>query len=156
MKNTVRNIKQAETVTGIPAKHISTCIVLNADGINANGTINCEKLKGWYEQNKEKVLSQLGNDDELSITEINRLIKLKDLRLKELAIKEKEKNLIEPEEVKQLLVSIATAQSAVLKRIKSELPPRVAGKSEPDCKIEVDKAIDEVFSIFTGKIEEWK
>jgi hypothetical protein len=58
--------------------------------------------------------------------------------------------------VKELLTSIATTQSSVLKRIMNDLPIKCAGKSEPEIRIEVNKAIHDVFSVLQKKADSWK
>lgn len=56
--------------------------------------------------------------------------------------------MLEPEEVKNMFIELATKQSVVIKKIFSELPPRIAGKSEQECKIILDKYLEEIFELF--------
>jgi len=150
MKNTVANIKAASMMTGIPFTTIRYCRKLNADGINVNGSVNLDKFKAWYEVNKDKL--SIATNEELSIDKLKIIDKQKDIKIKELKILEMESELITPEQVKELLVEIATAQSVMLKKVFLELPPKLAGRSEPDIKKEMDASLKQIFDILQNKI----
>ena len=150
MKNTVANIKAASMMTGIPFTTIRYCRKLNADGINVNGSVNLDKFKAWYEVNKDKL--SIATNEELSIDKLKIIDKQKDIKIKELKILEMESELITPEQVKELLVEIATAQSVMLKKVFLELPPKLAGRSEPDIKKEMDTSLKQIFDILQNKI----
>ena len=74
----------------------------------------------------------------------------------DLEIKEKQRNLIEPSEVKQLLLTIATAQSAILKKALVDIPIKGAGKGEAELKTLVEQCINEYFKIILNKATEYK
>jgi len=138
--------------TGIPKKLLLIASKQNCEGFESNNRINWSKARAPFEVMLDNLEAKA--DDDLSFwTKEN---KKKDVALKELQIKKLEKNLIEPEEVRQLMVELATKQSVVLKRIFGELPPKVAGKGEADCKIILDEALKNIFTVLQNKIDEWK
>lgn len=145
MKNVVNTFEACETATGIPLKIIRRCFKMGAAGLNKNGTCNVVKFQAWYALNKDTVDVKL---EDLKIED-----KEMDIRLKKLKEKEMERDLISPDEVKQLLVGLATAQSVMIKKIFSEIAPKCAGKSEVDIKIITDKLQQELFDLFQSKTE---
>lgn len=151
-KNTVKNIAAASEAMGETIDMLRLCVRKNADGCNANGTFHTLKLRLWIEKHRQELEAELPDTIEYH----KKVGVVKDNYLKDLQIKSKERNNIEPDEVKALLVSIATAQSATLKRLMAELPPKCAGKSEGEIKVETDKAINEFFKILRDKIDNWK
>jgi hypothetical protein len=60
---------------------------------------------------------------------------------------------LNPEDVKQFLVELATAQSVMLKKIFSELPPRLTGLDEPNIKLVLDKSLVEIFELMKNRID---
>jgi hypothetical protein len=121
---------------------------MNADGIQPNGKVNTVKLMKWYTEHKE----QVDSSKELTLEDLKVEDKEKDIRIKELKIREMERDLLLPEDVKQMLVEIATAQSVMIKKLMNEWPIRLAGKSEQDIKIILDKEIMVFFDILENKI----
>ena len=151
-KVTVNNPKAASVVTGIPFSIIKLCQARNADGCNANGTINTEKLQAYYELHKEELIAM----DSESKEQLQKEKLRTEIERNRLDIKARERELIEPEDVKALLVEIRTAEDVILKRIMSELPPRGAGKTEGELKLEVDKCINEYFKVIDEKLAKMK
>lgn len=152
MKVTENNIYAASEAMGETTEMLRLCQRKGADGCNANGSINTKRLRAWIDAHKLELESELPDSLEyhkkVSIVKKNHLL--------ELERKEKERTLIDPDEVKQLLTVIATSQSAVLKRLMGELPSKCAGKSEPEIRTVIDKAINEFFKVIQGKQGEWK
>lgn len=152
MKVTQNNVHAASQAMGETTELIRLCISKGADGCNANGTINTLKLSKWIDAHRPELEAELPDTWEYH----KKVGKIKENHLADLKIKEKERNLIEPDEVKALLTSIATTQSGVLKRIMNDLPIKCAGKCEADIRVEVNKAIQDVFTVLQKKVDDWK
>jgi hypothetical protein len=152
MRVTTRNIYGASQAMGETLELLKLCERKNADGINANGTVNTAKLRKWIDAHKAELEAELPDTYDYH----RKAGQIKKNHLMDLQAKEKERNLIEPEEVKSLLTVIATTQSNVLKRIMNDLPIKCAGKSEADIRVEVNKAINDVFAVLQKKIDEWQ
>jgi hypothetical protein len=152
MKVTQNNIFAASQAMGETTELIRLCVNKGADGCNANGTFNTLKLGKWIDAHRDELEAELPDTYEYH----KKAGKVKENRLADLKIKAQERTLIEPDEVKELLTSIATTQSSVLKRIMNDLPIKCAGKSEPEIRIEVNKAIHDVFSVLQKKADSWK
>ena len=145
------SVTQLSKITGIPKKLLTSAKRKDCVGFNANGTINWNKAKPAFEAMLDTLEAEARDD----IGYWNKENKKKDVALKELQIKKLERNLIEPEEVKQLLIELATKQSVVIKRVFGELPPKCAGKSETDIKIILDEGMQTIFEILKNKIDNW-
>lgn len=152
MKATVKNIFVAGETMGETTELLRLCQKKNADGCNANGTINTARLRKYIDANRLALETELPDTYDFH----RKAGKIKDNHLKDLEIKKMEQNLIEPDEVKSLLTQVATAQSVALKRIMNDLPIKCAGKSEAEIRVEVNKAINDVFMLLQQKIEDWK
>lgn len=152
MRVTENNIYAASEAMGETTEMLRLCQRKGADGCNANGSINTKKLRAWIDANRQALESELPDSLEyhkkVSVVKKNHLL--------ELERKEKERTLLDPDEVKQLLTVIATSQSAVLKRLMAEVPPKCAGKTEPEIKVITDKVINEFFKVIQGKLDTWK
>jgi hypothetical protein len=142
------NIKSAAVWMNLPLKLVRIMNSMNADGIQPNGKVNTVKLMKWYTEHKE----QVDSSKELTLEDLKVEDKEKDIRIKELKIREMERDLLLPEDVKQMLVEIATGQSVMIKKLINEWPIRLAGKSEPDIKIILDKEIMSLFDILENRI----
>jgi hypothetical protein len=142
------NIKSAAVWMNLPLKLVRIMNSMNADGIQPNCKVNTVKLMKWYTEHKE----QVDSSKELTLEDLKVEDKEKDIRIKELKIREMERDLLLPEDVKQMLVEIATAQSVMIKKLMNEWPIRLAGKSEQDIKIILDKEIMVFFDILENKI----
>ena len=153
MKNVVK-ISELSERTGLPERIIRLCKKLGADGFNANSTVNVPKFNDWYNANKDTHPQLSG--EEVTLEDLKLQDKEMDIRLKKLKEKQLEKELIEPAEVKALLVELATAQSALLKKVFDELPPRLTGLDEPSIKVILDKALQEIFDLMKNRTEKIK
>ena len=152
MKLTENNIHAASEAMGETTEMLRLCQRKGADGCNANGTINTRKLRKWIDEHKQELEAELPDSLEyhkkVSVVKKNHLL--------ELERKEKERTLIEPDEVKNILTVIATSQSVALKRLMGELPPKLAGQNEAYCKVIIDKAINDFFQLIQSKAIEYK
>ncbi len=115
----------------------------------ANHGVNWKKLKPALEAQYANLLERLPND-ELTILD---KIKRADLRIKLATALKLERRLLEPDAVKKMLVELAARHSAVITKELQELPPRLAGKSEPEIKVEIDKAIAAIFKVMQAGAE---
>lgn len=152
MRVTERNLYAASQAMGETLELLRLCVNKSADGINANGTVNTAKLRKWIDAHRSELDAELPDTYDYH----RKAEKVKNNHLLDLKIKEKERNLIEPDEVKSLLTVIATTQSNVLKRVMNELPIKCAGKSEAEIRIEVNRAINDVFAVLQKRIDEWR
>lgn len=148
---TYTSISALSQATGIPKKLLAAAKKKNCRGNYANGTINWKTAKEAF----EKMLDELEAAATDDIAFWKKENAKKDVALKELQIKKLEKNMIEPSEVKELMVEIATKQSVVLKRVFAELPPKCAGKSEIECKLILDEALETIFTVLKDKCDKW-
>ena len=149
-KNLVTSLKACHVATKIPINILKLCKHQNAPGFNANQTINLDIFLPWYNINKDAVQITSSNE---TLEDLKKELARRDMQLKDLKIKKLDEDLITTEELKELLIMIATSQSVILKRIMGELPPKVAGKKEEECKLEVTKCINEVFAALQDKIK---
>jgi hypothetical protein len=141
---TYTSISSLSSATGIPKPLLKASKRLNAPGFGINATVNWSKLKNWFELHYTELTSPVLSDVSTLKNELLR----QDIQYKKLQVRKLERNLLEPEDVKALLVELATKQSVIIKAIFNELPIRLAGKSEPDIKIALEQAQKEIFSVF--------
>ena len=135
--------KNLSATSGIPLKLIKLAKAKGLPGFKGSSQIKWEQLKPEFEKALPKLLDEQTEDISFYKTELAK----KDVRLKELQIRKLERNLLEPAEVKLLLVELATNISVSIKKELNELPPRIAGKTEPDCKLEIDKTMQNIFNV---------
>jgi hypothetical protein len=138
--------------TGIPKQILSKAKNDNLAGFNANATVNLALARPALIEHYDDLAQATSKDKEYWAIEN----KKKDVELKELQIKKLAANMLDPAEVKSLLIDIATRQSAVIKRVFNELAPKISGKGEQECKVELDEAMTELFKVLKDKIDKWK
>jgi hypothetical protein len=129
--------------TGIDKNLLRLAKKMGFPGFHANGSVCWKKLRPEFEARCAELQEELKNDPIGLKAELQK----RDIRIKDLTIRRMEGNLLDPNDVKQLLVELATATSAVIKKELGELPPRVAGTSEVTAKIEIDRAQAAIFKI---------
>ena len=138
------SITQLEAATGIPRPILRLAKKLCFAGFkNANQTVNWKLLKPELEKRYDELITQKLPED---ISTIKIELAKRDLKLKDLQIRKLERNLLEPDDVKQLLVELATKNSIIIKTILDELPPRLAGKAEPDIKLAINEVLQKIFT----------
>ena len=143
-----------EVRTGIPLRILHICRKLGAEGFNQNSTVNISKFLEWYNVHKDTDPQLSGV--EITLDDLKLQDKQMDIKLKKLKEKQMEQELISPDEVKALLIEIGTAQSALLKKIFGELPPRLIGLDEPAMRIIMDKSLQEIFDLLKNKSDKIK
>lgn len=146
------SITALSAATGVPKKILSAAKKKNCAGFYTNNTVHWKTAKPALEAMLPSIEACESDDIGFWKKEIAK----KDAALKDLQIKKLEQNLIEPDEVRQLMVELATKQSVVLKRVFSELPPKLAGKSEIECKVILDETLKTIFEVLSDKIDKWK
>lgn len=146
---TYTSISALSIAAGIPKKILALAKKRGCSGFYTNSTVNWKVAKEPFESMLNE-LEEVGADD---IAYWKKEIAKKDVVLKQLQIKKLEQNLIEPEEVKQLLIELATKQSVEIKKIFGELPPKCAGKNEIDIGIVCKKYEEQLFQVLQSVIE---
>jgi len=147
---TYNSVSALSSTLGIDKKVIALAKKKNLPGFRSNNTVNWGELKKPFEDSIDELLEALPDD----IGTYKKEIAKRDVKIRDLQIKKLEKNLIEPEQVKELLIEIATKQSVTLKKVFAELPPKLTGLSEPEIKVIMDKALEEIFDVLKNKIDE--
>lgn len=140
---TYTSISALSEATGLEKKILSLAKKRNFKGFTSNQRVNWNLLKPELEERYKELEEALPDD----IATYKKEIAKREVKLKDLQIRKLEKNLIEPSEVKALLVELATKQSVVLKQVFSELPPKITGKPEPEVKLILDKALQDIFKV---------
>jgi len=149
---TYQSVSALCDATGLDKKLVKLAKKRNTVGFNNNQSVNWKLLRPAFEEMYNDLV-EISTDD---IAYWKKEIAKKDVSLKELQIRKLEKDMLEPEEVKNLIVELATKQSVVLKRVFLELPPKLAGKSEQEIKLTLDKSLEDIFTVLQGKIDRWK
>jgi hypothetical protein len=152
---TYTSISAVSAATGIPKVILKMAKKQNVDGFNTNSTISLSRLKAALPKFIE-TLEGKDVDDLEDISYWKKEIAKNDAKLKELQIQKLEKDLIEPDDVRRLLIDIATVQSVVLNSSFAELPPKISGKSEADCKIILDETLKKIYGILADKISSYE
>ncbi len=135
------SISALSETTGLDKKILKIAKQRDFPGFLVNGNVNWTKLRPSFEHRYDELLAKTATD----IKTLKEEIAKRDIKLKDLQIKKLEKHLLEPEDVKQFIVELATKTSVILKRELDELPPRLAGQDEPSIKIEIDKVKQTIF-----------
>lgn len=141
---TYTSIAALSSATGIDKKYFKMAKRQNFTGFCNNNTVNWKILKEPFEKAYDDLI-MMGSDD---IQHYKKEIAKREVKLKDLQIKKLEKGMLDPEDVKGMFIELATKQSVVIKKIFGELPPRIAGKSEPECKVILDKYLKDIFDLF--------
>jgi hypothetical protein len=138
------SMKQLATLTGLPLELIKACKAVNlGDAFPANQGVNWKKLRPAFEANYKKLLGTIPTED-LTYAKTMRDLELRERTARVLKL---ERKLLEPAAVKKWVIELAAKHSAVIVKELQELPPRLAGKSEPEIKIAIDKAMNSIFDV---------
>lgn len=147
------NMTSCSAATGVPKKVLRLAKSLNAPGFRTNGTIDWTRLEPWLTVNRPEIDAKLAG--EVSLEDLRKETLQRDIKLKDLEIQKRKRLYLDPEDVKGFLASMATAQSAVLKKVIRELPPKLAGRSAGEIEALLEQAILEVFNLFKKGVEKW-
>jgi hypothetical protein len=137
------SISALSEATGLDKKILRIAKQRNFTGFKSNGVVHWHQLRPIFESRYNELINDAPND----IKTLKEELAKRDIILKDLAIKKLERNLIEPDDIKKFLVELATKQSVVIKKELLELPPRLAGRSEVDIKVEIDKVLQTIFKV---------
>jgi hypothetical protein len=152
------NYKDCIDSTGVSRKLLQWAKKEKAPGfVYSSGStrVNWTELEPWLKINRSR-FETFESKEEASITKIKLENLIKDGVLKDLQIKKLKREYLDPTEVKSLLQTISTSQAAVLKRIPTEYPQKLAGKGQADIEIELSKLVNDVIGIFKSGLENWK
>lgn len=147
------NYNQASLAMNIPVPVLKRCKKAGAPGFRAS-RIYPNDLFPWFNEHKAEVENEPENS--MSMEDIKKDNAIKDGVLKDLEIKKRRREYLDPTEVKTLLQTISTSQAAVLKRLPAELAPKIAGKSLPEVEKELVKAVVDIINIFKTSLDKWK
>ena len=147
------NYAQASSALNVPIPVLKRCKKAGCPAFKST-RIYRDDFLAWYAEHKAEVDTE--PDNNLSIEEIKRDNLIKDGQLKDLEIKKRRREYLDPTEVKTLLQTISTSQAAVLKRFPAELAPKLAGKNLPEIEKELTKAVVDIINIFKSSLDKWK
>jgi hypothetical protein len=147
------NYGQASVALNIPVKTLRKCKKAGCPAFRGTRIYKDDFLP-WWVQNKSAI--EADSTPDVSIEEVKRDNMVKDGIIKDLEIKKRRWEYLDPTEVKTLLQTISTSQAAVLKRLPAEMPARLAGKSTPEIEIELSKWVCDVIAIFRTSLDNWK
>ena len=140
---TYTSISALSSATGLDKKILKLARKKDFEGCYANGTVAWNRLKPVLEARYNELTDALPDD----IATLKQELVKRDIKLKDLEIKKREGNYLEPEDIKQFLVSLATKLSVSIKKELGELPPRLAGKDEASIQIEITKTLSNIFEV---------
>lgn len=147
------NMAQAANILNIPLAVIKRCKKAGCPAFRGSRLYKDDFLL-WYEQHKAEVENEPENS--MSMEDIKKENAIKDGVLKDLEIKKRRREYLDPQEVKTLLQTISTSQAAVLKRFPAELAPKIAGKTLPEVEKELTKAVVDIIGIMKSSLDKWK
>ncbi len=152
---TYDNYKQAAASTGWPWRKLKLAKSIGADGYIGN-RIQWDEFQKWYadEKNKEKLDSAFDRKDDLrTMDDVKLSIALKDDKLKELQIREREGKYILPEEIEEFLLKLRLTFESTIKAFITELPPRLVGLTQPEIEYKLNQEISLLLSTFSQQIK---
>jgi hypothetical protein len=147
------NYGQASVALNIPVKTLRKCKKAGCPAFRGTRIYKDDFLP-WWVQNKSAI--EADSTPDVSIEEVKRDNMVKDGIIKDLEIKKRRWEYLDPTEVKTLLQTISTSQAAVLKRFPAELAPKIAGKTLPEVEKELTKAVVDIINIFKTSLDKWK
>ena len=136
-------LSQCSGATNVPKEVLRLAKTRGAPGFVGH-YIDWDLAGPWILSNRDELDEYLST----SIGELNKEKKreeIENLRLVNLKLK---RLYLEPEDVKNFLISMATVQSSMLKKLPKELAPRVIGKPIGEVEQILEAAVVEIFNIF--------
>lgn len=147
---TFDTMEQCSSATKISRTILKTAKAHGCPGFNAH-RIDWRQAGPWVHNNYGKIEEWSLN----SLEDIKKENLIKDGLLKDLEIQKKKREFLSPEEVKSFLGAMAASQSAVLKKLPKELPPKIVGRPLGEIEQLVEQAVLEVFDIFKEGLKQW-
>lgn len=144
------NLTQASGATGFDRNFLRAAKAHGCPGF-IHHRINWELAGPWIEANKAQI--EAWADESLENIKKENLIK--DGLLKDLEIQKRKGEYISPDDVKQFLTSMGVAQSAILKKMIKELPPKCVGRPVGEIEQMVEATVLEIFNVFKDGTDKW-
>lgn len=144
----------------IPYNTLKRAKQLNAPGFLERGSIDWRLLEPWLSSHKAELESTpVESIEEVKLSnEIKRgVLQDKESILKDLEIAKRRSEYLDPAEVREFLIKIATAQSSILNsRLLNELPQKLVGQplevTERLCK----QLASDIINVFKQGLDQWK
>lgn len=140
--------------TGVEKKILQRAKTLGCPGFR-NARVYWDEAEPWIKKNIDQLKIDI-KDNVLDINEIKRQNLIKDGKLKDLQIRQKEEELLTVEEVEDFLRTIAASQLGLLSRYQRELPVKISGKNAGEIELELKAAFAEIIDILKSDISKWK
>lgn len=147
---TYENQAQCSGATGVSKEVLKLLKAHGCPGFIAH-RINWDVVEPWMKEHEQDI--ELWQNDSKEALEKERLREdIKNIRLKNLKM---EGEYLEPDDVKQFLTGMAVAQSAILKKVAKELPPKLVGKTAGEMEQQLEQAVGAVFKVFQQELDKW-
>ena len=142
---------------GVPIGILKKAKKRNAPGFNLNNSINWMLLEPWLKDHMSELVSPTDpkDTDNFTLEDLKKENLQRDILIKDLEIKKRERSYLDPEETKGFLSSMAVAQSAILKKMIKELPPKCAGRSAGEIEVLLEASVLEVFNVFKNGMDKF-
>ena len=151
---TYTSIHALHHATGLNKKVLSRCKHENMAGFQTNSNVNLKLLREPLEKVYTQYMAELENKaPSQDIKHYKTEIAKRDVTLRDLQIKKLERNMLEPEDVKKMLIELATLQSITINNIMNELPPRLVGLAEGDIRLIIEQSTALIYKVIKEKID---
>jgi phage terminase Nu1 subunit (DNA packaging protein) len=141
------NIEAAATAKGISVRVLQIARNLNSPGIHPSGRVNWDLLGPWLQENNSKIEANANSLDDMD--ELRKRKLQAQTEMLELENQEMKSNLIDKEDLKQFLLSLSTAQAAILNsRLRDELPIKLVNKNQDEISSILVEVIKDLMRLF--------
>jgi hypothetical protein len=138
------SLTQLANVTGLDIRVLKAAKKIDlASAFTAAQGVNWKKLKPILENEYAALVAGLDKVEDTFSKEMQEL-ELRQARAKTLKM---ERALLEPAAVKKWVIELAAKHSVVITKELNEIPPRGAGRSEPELKVMTDRAMKAIFDV---------
>lgn len=153
------NYGQASSAMGWPVRKFKIAKKLGADGFKGN-RVRPTQLLAWYDvpENQKKLDSAYEQksstiNDNRTIEEVKLSLAIKDEKLKELQIREKEGEYITPDEIAEFLLKLRLTFESIVKGWIIEIPPKIVGLTQPEIEFKLNQEVSLLLNNFAGQIK---
>jgi hypothetical protein len=116
------SMKQVAEQLGIPYRHLRIVKVLFPDGFHKNNQVRVDKVKEYYEDNKD-FIEEMESE---SLENLKKIEKANDILIQQFEIAEWKKQVIKVKEEKEFILKLGTVVSSVLlSKLVNELPEKL-------------------------------
>ena len=143
-KQVFQSIGDCVATTGIAKEIIQQARKLGCPGFRGH-RIMWHEAKEWIDKN----INLLEDNIDTSLAELKKEEKKEDILLKKLKRKELEGQYLDPNEVRDFLIKMATIQSSTFKQLKEELKTKLVGRSLED----IESILDFQFNQFPEQLK---